>query len=279
MDDAIDGAGGSAGPYVEETGKRRVVAPSERLCAVTDVGRVRDHNEDAFFVSPDGQILVVADGMGGHAAGEVASALAIESVVEYLDTEKRREIDAAPDATGPVLLQAVKAAHERVLEAAAQGSRQRGMGTTLLIAYVNGDTLHTCHVGDVRCYVHANGSLHQLTRDHSLVEMLVRAGEIKPEEARVHPRKNEVLQAVGLPARLLPSVGSHVLASGDRVLLCSDGLWEALSDNEIGVLLAWQGSMRQCAIQLVNRANEAGGRDNITVVLYEHAGETSDELA
>ena len=144
------------------------------------------------------------------------------------------------------------------------------MGTTLLIGYVNGDTLHTCHVGDVRCYLHSGGALQQLTRDHSVVEMLVRAGEIPPEEARLHPRKNEILQAVGLPNRLFPSVASHRLAPGDRVLLCSDGLWEALSDGEIGVLLGWQGSMRQCAIQLVNRANEAGGNDNITVVLYEH---------
>jgi protein phosphatase len=109
-----------------------------------------------------------------------------------------------------------------------------------------------------------------MTQDHSLVGALVQAGELTTEEARVHPRKNEILQAVGLAQGIVPDANTRTLNAGDCVLLCSDGLWEALADEEINSIMEWEGSMRQRAIQLVNRANAAGGQDNITVVLYEH---------
>ncbi|MGH7816662.1 MAG: PP2C family protein-serine/threonine phosphatase, partial [Candidatus Binatia bacterium] len=160
--------------------------------------------------------------------------------------------------------------HRTVLEAARGREECRDMGTTLILAYVRGDQLFTCHVGDVRGYVRSAGGFAQITQDHSLVGALVRAGAITPEQARAHPRRNEILQAVGLPGGIIPEVNARILDNGDRVLLCSDGLWESLSDTEICAVVDSRGSIRRRATQLVDRANTAGGWDNITVVLYEH---------
>lgn len=266
--------------YVEVTDRRRIVAPTEHLCGITDVGRVRPHNEDTFHVSPDGRLLIVADGMGGHEAGEVASALAVEALVERFESERGKVIAARGPSMGHLLLDAFSAAHERVQEAAETREGCSGMGTALILGHVDGDRLHTCHVGDVRCYVRDATALQQITQDHSVVGTLIRAGHLRPEEARRHPRRNEILQAVGLASDIAPETHTVELAVGDQVLLCSDGLWEALADEEIAAILAWEGSMRQRATQLVDRANGAGGRDNITVVLYEHVTRgRADDLA
>jgi serine/threonine protein phosphatase PrpC len=273
QDGAASAAAESAAPYTESSKRRRLVAPSDHLCAITDVGRIREHNEDAFYISSDGRILVVADGMGGHAAGEVASVLAVESIAEFFRGERRQAIDGDSESVESLLREALETAHRTVCDASREREERCGMGTTLLVAYINGDTLHTCHVGDVRCYVLAASALEQITRDHSVVNLLVERGEISREAARDHPRKNEILQAVGSSDGIIPEVNSRPLKQGDCVLLCSDGLWEAASDAEISEILAWEGSMRQRATQLVDRANYGGGRDNITVVLYEHIGE------
>jgi serine/threonine protein phosphatase PrpC len=206
--------------------------------------------------------------------------LAVEVVAQFFTAERRQAIDSDAEPIEPLLLEAFATAHSTVLEAGQSAEGRHDMGTTLILAYVHGDQLSTCHVGDVRCYVRTTAGLEQLTRDHSLVGALVQAGELTPEEARVHPRKNEILQAVGLSNGIVPEVNMRTLQNGDRVLLCSDGLWEALSDEEICTILDWEGSMRQRATQLVDRANEAGGHDNITVVLYEHVaqGGQGDEL-
>ena len=144
------------------------------------------------------------------------------------------------------------------------------MGCTLVLACVRGDTLHICHVGDVRAYLWREGRFNALTRDHSVVAEMVAARELTPDEARGHPAKNEVLRAIGMPAGFEPDSNRCALQSGDRVLLCSDGLWEMLPDREIARVVGADGSMRQLATQLVDRANDAGGHDNISVVLYEH---------
>lgn len=264
------GEAATASAYTQENDRRRLVAPTDQLCAITDVGRVRDHNEDTFHVSEDGRLLIVADGMGGHEAGEVASALAVEAVAEFFATKCQQATDSSVESIELLLIEAFTTAHQKVLEAARSREGCRGMGATLILACVHSDRLYTCHVGDVRCYVRTVDRFEQITQDHSPVGALVQAGELTAEQARVHPRKNEILQAVGLPNGIVPEVSSRTLGNGDRVLLCSDGLWEALSDEEICSIVDWDGSMRQRAIQLVDRANEAGGHDNITVVLYEH---------
>lgn len=230
--DPESGEEGTASVYTQENDRRRLVSPTDHLCAITDVGRVRDHNEDTFYISNDGRLLIVADGMGGHEAGEVASTLAVETVVEFFGPKLQQATDSGSELES-LLLKALEAAHRKVLETARSREGCRGMGTTLIMACVHGDQLYTCHVGDVRCYVRSATGLEQVTQDHSLVGALVQAGELTSEEARVHPRKNEILQAVGLPNGIVPEVSSRTLSNGDRVLLCSDGLWEALSDEEI----------------------------------------------
>lgn len=254
----------------ETTDRRRVVAPSDRLCGITDVGQIRPHNEDAFYLSADGRLLIVADGMGGHNAGEVASALAVEAMVELLGDYSTTTPPASEEAMGQFLVGAFETAHERVLKAAEHQENCDGMGTTLILGYVCRDRLYTCHVGDVRCYVRTGTGLRQITQDHSVVGDLIRAGYLRPEEARRHPRRNEILQAVGLVTGIVPELHTVELASGDQVLLCSDGLWEELEDEEIETVLGRDGSMCQRATQLVDLANAAGGWDNITVVSYEH---------
>jgi protein phosphatase len=267
--------------HTNATEQRRLASPVDHLCAITDVGRVRDHNEDTFYISEDARVLIVADGMGGHEAGEVASALAVQVVADFFTPERQQAIAAGTEPLGPLLMQALEAAHRQVRDASQTREECHNMGTTLILAYIQGDHLYTCHVGDVRCYVQASAGLEQITQDHSVVGTLVQAGKLTPEEARVHPKKNELLQAIGLPHGIVPEVNTRVLANGDRALLCSDGLWESLSDGDVVTILAWDGSTRQRAIQLVDRANAAGGTDNITVVLYEHQveGGQNDALA
>ncbi len=258
--------------FIRESLKRRVANPADQLCAVTDVGRVREHNEDAFYVSVERPIMIVADGMGGHAAGEVASALAVETLVEFFSSERCQAIEAGALPVERVLVDALELAHRRVAEAARTRVGCWGMATVIALAYVLGDQLYTGNVGDVRVYVQTTSGLELVTEDHSVVGALVLAGKLTAEEARRHPRRNEVLQAIGLPFGILPTVRSRRLTAGDYVLLCSDGLWEAFSEEEMSSLVVGAGSLFQRAVQLVERANAAGGPDNITVVLYEHRG-------
>ena len=233
---------------------------------------MRDHNEDEFYLSGDGRHLIVADGMGGHQSGEVASVLAVQAVAEFLLGEQREAAIVSEDVIERLLRTAFEAAHGKVVEASKSTVAGSGMGATLIVACVLGDVLHTCHLGDVRCYLRTKSSFDQITRDHSVVGALVQGGQLTPEQARAHPSKNEILQAIGMPQGIAPDVNMRSLEHGDRILLCSDGLWEALSDDHICSIVDWEGSMRQRATQLVDRANQAGGPDNITVVLYEHVG-------
>jgi PPM family protein phosphatase len=247
--------------------KRTLFAPVPHLCAITDTGRVRDHNEDAYCVSPDYFWFAVADGMGGHEAGEVAAALAIQALMEYM-TPERLAAAAAGARVGALLLDAVTAAHNLVLEANQGRNDGKEMGCTLAIGSIV-DGLVTCHAGDVRCYIMREGVLNQITHDHSVVGSLVEAGDITPEQARIHPLKNQVTQAVGMSMGVMPEVTTAPLLPNDRILICSDGLWESMPHEELQAILRGDGPMDQQASQLVNSAIEAGGRDNITAILYQ----------
>jgi len=250
-----------------EPPRRTMSSPQPHVCAITDVGQVRDHNEDLFYVAPDGSWFVVADGMGGHEAGEVAAELAIQAIVEHL-TAERIAAAATQDEMGSLLLAAVHAAHALVREENKKRQDGKEMGCTLVLGCLCGG-LVTCHVGDSRCYILHEGVLRQITRDHSAVGALVEAGELTEEQARVHPDKNVVLQAIGTSGGILPDVNVAELIAGDRILLCSDGLWEELPHIDLQAIAASDGTVRQVATQLVDRANAAGGFDNITAILCE----------
>ncbi|HEY8339094.1 MAG TPA: Stp1/IreP family PP2C-type Ser/Thr phosphatase [Egibacteraceae bacterium] len=231
----------------------------------SDVGRLRDGNEDAWFIGR--RVMVVADGLGGHAAGEVASRLAVEQLAaldERADASWADDVDSARAA----LREAIEAANRTVRQAAAADLARAGMGTTVTAAVVVGDRLCLGHVGDSRAYLLRDGALRQLTEDHSHVAELVRAGQITPAEARVHPHRAVITRALGLEDTVeVDTPEPEPLAPGDVVLLCSDGLTEPLTDEAIAQLIAGVDDPdRACAV-LVDAANAAGGPDNITVVV------------
>lgn len=258
-------------PVFEESQGRRLSAPARWLCAVTDVGMRRNNNEDQYFLSSDCRLWVVADGMGGHAAGEIASALTIQAIVASIDSAGREpgaEAGARPD---DLLLRAFDSAQDLVSSQGLKDEECRGMGSTVIAGITEGESVHICHVGDVRGYHLSEGQLTRITNDHSLVWELVMSGLLTADEARVHPQRAKVTQAIGKMRGIKPDFATLTLKPKDRVLLCSDGLWEALPDQDIGKLISADGSMRDLASVLVNKVNEAGGEDNITVVLYEHA--------
>ncbi len=242
---------------------RVVRAPDRRVCGITDVGRVRDNNEDGFYVAGDGSLLIVADGLGGHPAGELASQVAIETAVALIDGTSVKQ-------PARRLEQAMDEAHQKVVETATEHPPYTGMATTMIAGLIDGDSLHTCHVGDVRGYLLSSGELERLTTDHSFVGELVEQGKITEEAARHHPERNIVTQALGLEAPLADS--SHrQLDAGDTVLLCSDGLWDAVEHDEMAEILSSSLSTKRRAVDLVDRAIDAGGHDNITAVLYQHS--------
>ena len=236
-----------------------------RAGGASDVGRVRTVNEDRLLISD--RVFAVADGMGGHAAGEVAAQLALETL----------EI-AVGRSTGD-LVDAVKVANQAVLQRAERDPSTRGMGTTLCaLALVDsdpeaaaGDTqlVAVVNVGDSRGYLFQGGELLQLTEDHSLVEEMVREGKLSPEEAHSHPSRNIVTRSIGNDADVNVDVWEISVRAGDRFLLCSDGLFNELDDDQIAAVLRRLDDPEDAAKELVRLAAEAGGRDNITVVLVD----------
>ena len=256
-------------PVFEESTRRTLSAPAHWLCAVTDIGKERRTNEDGYFLSADCRFWVVADGMGGHAAGELAYTLTIQAIAETMDDGTR-----APAS----LTEAFADAQQRVAARGQLDAECHGMGSTAIAGVVYGEALHVCHVGDTRGYHFSQGQLRRLTNDHSLVWNLVKSGLLTPDQARIHPQRGRITQAIGMRAGLNPEVTTVALKPGDRVLLCSDGLWEGLADHDIGTIVGSNGTMLELASQLVDKANAASGQDNITAVLYEHGygGNLSD---
>src|SRR3954469_23847279 len=223
----------------------------------SDVGRQRTSNEDSLLLEPP--FFVVADGMGGARAGEVASQIATEEFGnqpgDELPPEQRLETIA-------------RSANRRIYDLAAADESRRGMGTTLTAAMVVGDEVSLGHVGDSRCYRLRDGELEQLTNDHSLVAELERTGQITPEAAEHHPQRSIITRALGPEPDVEVDTYTLPAREGDVYLLCSDGLTSMISDEEVRTILASAGSLDEAADALVRAANQSGGKDNITVVLF-----------
>lgn len=232
---------------------------------MTDVGKRRDGNEDAFLLLPDKQLFIVSDGMGGHNAGEVASAQAIAAVKAFLDDKDLSAM--TPDEIKKTLMDAVTKAHNTVLELSRTKAAYANMGCTLVVAFIRNNTIYTCHAGDSRAYVINPEEISQVTTDHSVVMELVILGKMTKEEARLSPMKNQITQAVGLPAYFNPEFSSQELKNGDIVLLCTDGLWDMLSDAQIHELVISNNSSQELCQKLIDAANYEGGDDNITVIV------------
>ncbi|SDS67333.1 PP2C family protein-serine/threonine phosphatase [Pseudomonas oryzae] len=234
-----------------------ITLPAHRLgyAALTAVGRVRAHNEDAILCCPHLGLWAVADGMGGHQRGEVASSLALKTLRQQ--TQR-----------GVVLLDAVQAANAAILAAADADDGSRGMGTTLVAAQFAGAAFEVAWVGDSRAYRIGSQGIERLTRDHSLVQALVDAGQLTPEQASSHPRRNVVTQCLGRADQALTvDVVLGELGPGELLLLCSDGLSGELSDVRIHEICAGADTLEAMTCQLVEAANQAGGRDNISCIV------------
>ncbi len=226
----------------------------------TDIGCVREQNEDSLIVQPP--LYVVADGMGGHAAGEVASEIAVNTIQECAP--------AHPDAEE--LGAAVERANRAIINAAIAGEGREGMGTTCTAAMLEENKLVIAQVGDSRAYLLHGGKLTQVTRDHSLVANMIEAGQITKEEARVHPNRSVITRALGNDPTTTPDLYEINVEEGDRLLLCSDGLTAMLEDDEIQAVLNRIADPQRCASTLVNGAIAAGGVDNVTVVIANIEG-------
>jgi serine/threonine protein phosphatase PrpC len=237
-----------------------VSRPSLTTVSRSDVGRVRTRNEDSYgeFTRPDGaRLLVVADGMGGHQAGETASRVTVETVGQVFSASAE-----PPEGT---LREALEAANARVHEMAVENPELRGMGTTAVVLLFGSDgSGFVAHVGDSRLYRYRDDVLRPLTRDHSVVAELERRGLLTAEEAAVHPRRNEIIRSVGIEPSVDIEIQSLEIRPGDRYLLCSDGLSGMVDDTEIAVILDGA-EPQEAAERLIERANEHGGQDNVTV--------------
>jgi serine/threonine protein phosphatase PrpC len=242
--------------------------------ARTDLGRVRKNNEDCYQVDPALNLYVLSDGMGGEAHGEEASSIAVQAVVEHCRAAENNRTTPAfgngrPDVSERTnrLASAVRLANRRVFEMASSDASRKGMGATLVAAWIEGQRLSLAHVGDSRAYLLRAGSLEQLTADHSLVAEKVRSGILTPQEADESELQSVLTRAVGTGADVEVDTDEQLLLEGDALLLCSDGLTRMVTDPEIASTLLTTTSAQAAADQLVKLANENGGIDNVSVIV------------
>lgn len=244
----------------------RQTGPIPAYGARTDVGRVRDHNEDNYLAAPP--LFVVADGMGGHEAGEVASEIAVTVLAQQ-----------APDTLdAEALSNAVVTANYAIMRAVEDGCGASGMGTTLTAAMIEGERLLIAQVGDSRAYLMHQSHLQQITRDHSLMSILIETGQITPEEAEHHPQRSVITRALGGGVDTTPDIYELNVAAGDRLLLCSDGLSGMVGEEDLTEILTRFRDPQKCADQLIKRANMNGGRDNITAVVVDIEGNVPEQI-
>lgn len=255
------------------------IQPRLKVGWATNVGKVRRHNEDAALIItaahdsgdalPTFGLFVLADGMGGHQAGEVASSLAARTVAHhimrqlYLPTLVNQERGADQPALNEVLVDAVQAANRAVAD------RVPGAGTTLTCALLLGPRAYIAHVGDSRAYIFTEDGLDQITHDHSLVDRLIELGQLTRDEAAIHPQKNVLYRAVGQSGLLEVDTYVRTIPHGGRLLLCSDGLWSTASEAEMTDIVKTTSSLQAACESMVAAANQAGGPDNITAILVE----------
>jgi len=245
------------------------ILPAKRFFSAgkTDTGRVRTNNEDAFYIMANKPLFLVADGMGGHNGGEIASRLAIDAMASYLTPRLLRRMRDNNTAIRHSLITAFHRANAAVIDMAASDETLSGMGCALLACLIDKNMLHTCHVGDARCYVATKNKFIQITRDHVFIQKEIRKANSRAKNKSVKAGQRSMLtRAIGFPFTEDPECHSRPLSAGDRILLCSDGLWNMVQDNKIKKVLRKAETPQIGVDSLVHMANEAGGHDNITAV-------------
>ncbi|MDF2568927.1 MAG: prpC [Sporomusa sp.] len=231
--------------------------------AQSDIGMVRKTNEDSYVFSPP-NLFVVADGMGGHVAGEIASNLGAKTIQEYL--KKNSQLSDWEH----ILKEAIIQANTIIYQMSQSKSECLGMGTTVTAVYADGSEIYWGHVGDSRLYLLRGNMLEQITNDHSLVWELVQSGSITTAEALVHPHRNILTRAVGTSDTISVDSGRFLAQPGDRLLLCTDGLTNMVSEEDIFSICSHPGNLQEIVNKLVEQAKQAGGYDNITAIITEY---------
>ncbi len=248
-----------------------------RYASVTDTGRVRQNNEDCYATFRKGRdgVFIVADGMGGHAVGELASRTAVQYVVDSLPTglarvRTSREME-------ELLHSMVERANVKVYLQSLDNRRYKGMGTTLTVAVIRDWRLYLSHIGDCRVYLLHGSSLQRLTVDHTLVQELLDSGSITVEEANNHPKRHMLMRSLGVNEYMSPDTQSFDISEGDLIMLCTDGLYGMVPEQTIRSILRHHKDLDSCLDQLVEAANQAGGKDNITIILVHCNREKTKE--
>jgi protein phosphatase len=242
--------------------------------SITDPGIKRTNNEDSLLVDEKSYLFIVADGMGGHSSGEIASSIAVESIVDFFKNSTLSEDSTWPYSyddnlsfIGNKLKTAISVANDKIQDYSQSHTESRGMGTTVVAIHKSGDKIYLAHVGDSRCYLLRDNDLSLLTSDHSWVNEQVRLGVLTESDAQHHPFRNVITRALGTKAEALPEVKEMVSKKGDLYLLCSDGLNSMVLDDEIKAVLASGKTLEEMGKTLVEKANQNGGEDNISLIL------------
>lgn len=260
---------------VQRSAKRRR-GEKMKTIFLSDRGKVRQHNEDSagVFYNVDGDILaIVADGMGGHRAGDVASQMAIQLFHDFW--KQAQGID-TPKLAEKWLYDHVEIINEQIFNYSFENEECKGMGTTIVVAICTNSFVTIGHIGDSRCYIVTDGELSLATEDHSLVNELVRYGEISKEDAEIHPRRHVLLRALGTEKQANLDSKTLILEHGDQLLLCSDGLSNKVSKQEIQQILLSNQDLQGKGEELVQKANDMGGEDNITLVIVQYIDSVSE---
>lgn len=242
----------------------------DRVCGATDIGKIRENNEDCFLIDKENQFFIISDGMGGHNAGEVASSTATKTVAAHFSQRLMTEIRDHDERIRDEIINSIQKAHSKLHEMASRHPDYKGMGCTIVVSWVIDGFLHIAHIGDSRAYLSDGQNINLLTTDHTYVMQLVKAGKMTMDDIRTSNIKNHLSQALGAPISIVPDYSHIRLKEHDKILLCTDGLWDNLSDREIFNILNQNKNKDQICKDFIRRANRKGGYDNITVVVYEY---------
>ena len=248
---------------------------SIKAVGLTDRGKVRVHNEDTFSISEDLGLFIVSDGMGGHQAGDLASKMVVEALPSELVSELRKASVATEDYMNEALKCAIVNLSILIHRKSSEMLQLRGMGATVVACLIRSGVASIAHMGDSRVYLMRNGVLEQLTEDHTIVELMLQLGQINRKQATKHPARHALTRHMGMEGEMGPEVGLLDLKEGDRLLLCSDGLTNEVINREIAEILWSEPDIKAACTRLIQKANDAGGRDNITVLIVQYGG--SDE--
>lgn len=242
----------------------------------TDKGLRRSNNEDACYVLKKAKVFIAADGVGGNNSGEIASRTCVDEIANYVETHDLTELNSV-DEIKSFFVDCIRNANYKILELSQRHEENWGMATTVVVAYVRGKDLYIFNVGDSRAYILHDGQLRQITEDHTYVNSLVKAGLITEAEAECHENRNMITRAVGADHRVETDFFVETLNAGDRILLCTDGLYGEMHKNELIEQLSQEKTMIEICEDLVETAKRNGGSDNITLVVADITEEDIDE--